>query len=124
MCFKYLLNCFERASDLLLSVSSHKRVADESIVRSYGRRHYRVDKYAFFEQVVSDFESLVVVANIERDDWSRCVTDFATHRLEAVKGKLGDFPEVFLAFRLREHDVKSCVDCSCRARSDAGCEDI
>ena len=57
-----LLYCFERACNLLFSVSGHQGVAYERIVRGDGGGYYGIYENAFVKQVARHVECLVVIA--------------------------------------------------------------
>ena len=85
---------------------------------SYRGRHDRIDEDALLEQIVSDLESLVVVAYEERDDRGGSVTDLEPHGAEIIKRIAGDLPEMCLALRLGYHNVEGGVGGSSGGRSD------
>ena len=67
---EHFLDFLKSSSNLFFGVSSHEAESNESVVGSDSRRNHRIDKHALFEEVASYGESLVVVANVKRNNRS------------------------------------------------------
>lgn len=102
---EYLLYLFERDGYLILGVGSHKAETYQSVVRSDGRRDYRIDENAFVLQIAGDGERLEIVTDIEWYDGGRGVADLTAHVAEAFKSEIRHFPQVFLALGFLLHYV-------------------
>ena len=121
---EYLSYFFKSFVHLLGGVCSHKREADKSILRGYGRRNYRIYENTFLKEVGSDSECLKVVANEQRYNRSACVTDFTAETAEALESLVGQFPQMLLTLGLFNHDVDCLKSGSRRRGCDAGGENI
>ena len=121
---EHFLNLLKSSGDLLFGVCSHKAETDESVVRCNSRRNNRIDEDAFFAQIVSDLERLVVVADIEGDNRSGSIADFASHVAESFECITGHFPKMLLVFGLGFHNLKCLKSGGSGCRSDAGSEDV
>ena len=121
---EHLLYFFECLGDLLLCVSCHKAETNERIGRRNGRRNHRVDKDALLKELGSDEESEVVVADVKWNNRSLGVANLATHLFEALKGIVGDVPQVLLTLGLAFKNVERGAHGGGRGRSDACGEDI
>ena len=121
---EYLLYLFERDGYLILGVGSHKAETYQSVVRSDGRRDYRIDENAFVLQIAGDGERLEIVTDIEWYDGGRGVADLTAHVAEAFKRVIGDLPEMLLTLGLGLHDLHCLESCCRRCGRDAGGEDL
>ena len=70
---KDLLQDFHRAFHLLLSMSSHQGIANQSILWSACRRNNGIDKYTIVECQSRHQECLLCIAHIEGNDWTLCL---------------------------------------------------
>ena len=122
--FEYFLNAFKSSVDLFDCVCRHKAETNQSVLRRNGRRHNRVYKYAIFKKVASYCKCLVVVADEERNDRSRSVTNLTTDVSESIQCIVCNLPQVFDSFRLAFHNIEGCVYSGCRRWCDAGAEDV
>ena len=106
MSLEYFLDFFESIFYLGLGMSCHKAETDESVLGRNRRRNNGVNKDTFIEKIASDRKCLEVIANKERNNRGRSVTDFNTHLAESFKSKIGEIPKIFLTFGLSLHNFK------------------
>ena len=109
---------------MFASVICHQGIANECVLRSTSWRNDRVDEDAFVESLRNCHESLVCVANIERNDGTFCVTNLEAFFAETLKCVIRYTPKCFQTFWLILDDMKCLASC-CSCGWGATCaEDV
>ena len=93
---EHLLYRLYRTLHLFLGVRSHKRVADQRVVGSHCGSHDRIDKHPFVKKISRDVESLIVIADKERNNRCGSIADFASEIPELFKSIVGYIPKMLL----------------------------
>ena len=90
--FNQLLNS---KVNLLFRVSCHQSKTNQSVLRSTSGRNYRIDEYAFIKSQFSNFEGLVCIAHVKRNNRTFCFTDFESGITESLQRIVCNCPTSF-----------------------------